>query len=80
MMVLDAAKCIEEQTRMRFEACRLRDVPIITFVNELDREAAALSTFSMRSAKQCDPAHIRGEDFLGTYDLTESHALRSVRV
>jgi len=29
---------IEEQTRMLFEVCRLRDVPIITFVNELDRE------------------------------------------
>jgi hypothetical protein len=38
-MVLDAAKGIEEQTRKLFEVCRLRDVPIITFVNKLDREA-----------------------------------------
>jgi len=30
---------IEEQTRKLFEVCRLRDVPIITFVNKLDREA-----------------------------------------
>ena len=41
-MVLDtapnAAKGIEEQTRKLFEICRLRDVPIITFVNKLDRE------------------------------------------
>ena len=29
---------IEEQTRKLFEVCRLRDVPIITFVNKLDRE------------------------------------------
>jgi peptide chain release factor 3 len=29
---------IEEQTRNLFEVCRLRDVPIITFVNKLDRE------------------------------------------
>ena len=29
----------EEQTRRLFEVCRLRDVPIITFVNKLDREA-----------------------------------------
>ena len=36
VMVLDAAKGIEEQTRKLFEACRLRDVPIITFVNKLD--------------------------------------------
>ena len=38
VMVLDAAKDIEEQTRKLFEVCRLRDVPIITFVNKLDRE------------------------------------------
>ena len=31
VMVLDAAKGIEEQTRKLFEVCRLRDVPIITF-------------------------------------------------
>jgi peptide chain release factor 3 len=30
---------IEKQTRKLFEVCRLRDVPIITFVNKLDREA-----------------------------------------
>src|ERR1700693_3328379 len=39
VMVIDAAKGIEEQTRKLFEVCRLRDVPIITFVNKLDREA-----------------------------------------
>jgi peptide chain release factor 3 len=38
VMVLDAAKGIEEQTRKLFEVCRLRDAPIITFVNKLDRE------------------------------------------
>ncbi|MFP4126360.1 MAG: peptide chain release factor 3 [Alphaproteobacteria bacterium] len=39
IMVLDAAKGIEAQTRKLFEVCRLRDVPIVTFVNKLDREA-----------------------------------------
>ena len=38
VMVIDAAKGIEEQTRKLFEVCRLRDVPIITFVNKMDRE------------------------------------------
>ena len=33
-----APRGIEEQTRKLFEVCRLRNVPIITFVNELDRE------------------------------------------
>ena len=34
----NSAKGIEEQTRKLFERCRLRDVPIITFINKLDRE------------------------------------------
>jgi peptide chain release factor 3 len=38
VMVLDAAKGIEAQTRKLFEVCRLRDVPLVTFVNKLDRE------------------------------------------
>jgi peptide chain release factor 3 len=38
VMVLDAAKGIQEQTRKLFEVCRLRDMPITTFVNKLDRE------------------------------------------
>ena len=38
IMVIDAAKGIEPQTRMLFEVCRLRSVPIITFVNKVDRE------------------------------------------
>src|SRR6185369_10165262 len=37
VMVIDAAKGIETQTRKLFEVCRLRDVPIITFINKLDR-------------------------------------------
>src|SRR5690606_18648353 len=41
IMVLDAAKGIEPQTRKLFEVCRLRSVPIITFVNKVDREGKA---------------------------------------
>ena len=37
-MVMDAAKGIEAQTRKLFEVCRLRDIPIITFINKIDRE------------------------------------------
>ena len=39
IMVLDAAKGIEPQTLKLFEVCRMRDIPIITFINKLDREA-----------------------------------------
>ena len=39
VMVIDAAKGIEAQTRKLFEVCRLRNIPIMTFVNKMDREA-----------------------------------------
>ncbi len=42
IMVIDAAKGIEPQTRKLFEVCRLRNVPIITFVNKVDREGLSL--------------------------------------
>src|SRR6202140_228370 len=38
VMVLDAAKGIEQQTLKLFEVCRMRDVPIATFINKVDRE------------------------------------------
>ena len=38
VMVLDGAKGIETQTRKLFEVCRLRDTPILTFINKMDRE------------------------------------------
>ncbi|MGJ3648540.1 peptide chain release factor 3 [Sphingomonas sp. GlSt437] len=41
VMVIDAARGIEAQTRKLFEVCRLRSVPIITFVNKVDREGKA---------------------------------------
>ena len=37
-MVIDAAKGIEARTRKLFEVCRLRDIPIVTFINKMDRE------------------------------------------
>ena len=60
---------IEEQTRKLFEVCRLRDVPIITFVNKLDRE---LDEIEQSLALDVTPASWpigMGRDFLGTYDL-----------
>ena len=38
MMVIDVAKGVEERTTKLMEVCRLRDTPIITFINKLDRE------------------------------------------
>jgi peptide chain release factor 3 len=76
VMVLDAARGIETQTLKLFEVCRLRDVPIITFVNKMDREARdpfdLLDEVERKLALDVVPASWpigMGRDFLGTYDL-----------
>ncbi len=38
-MVIDAAKGIEARTLKLFEVCRMRDIPIVTFINKMDRES-----------------------------------------
>ena len=76
VMVLDAARGIEEQTRKLFEVCRLRDVPILTFINKLDRESRdpfdLLDEIEQSLALDVTPASWpigMGRDFLGIYDL-----------
>jgi hypothetical protein len=54
-VVLGAAEGIEQQTRKLLEVCRLREVPIIIFVNNLDREGP--STFSTRSSRPWRSTH-----------------------
>jgi peptide chain release factor 3 len=39
VMVVDAAKGVEDQTRKLFHVCSLREMPIFTFINKMDREA-----------------------------------------
>ncbi len=39
LMVVDAVKGVEERTRKLMDICRMRDIPIITFINKLDRGA-----------------------------------------
>jgi len=43
VMVLDAAKGVEPRTLKLVEVCRLRDIPILTFINKMDREAMEIS-------------------------------------
>ena len=76
VMVIDAARGIEEQTKKLFEVCRLRDVPIITFINKLDRESRdpfdLIDEIEQSLALDATPASWpigMGRDFLGTYDL-----------
>jgi len=76
VMVIDAAKGIESQTRKLFEVCRLRDVPIATFVNKLDREGRdpfeLLDEIAHTLALDVVPASWpigMGKEFRGCYDL-----------
>src|SRR5437762_7695230 len=86
VMVLDAARGIEEQTRKLFEVCRLRDVPIITFVNKLDREGRdpfdLLDEIEQSLALDVTPASWpigMGRDFLGCYDLLQDQLVLTER-
>ncbi len=76
VMVIDAAKGIETQTRKLFEVCRLRDVPITTFVNKMDREGRdpfdLLDEISKDLQLEVTPASWpigMGREFRGCYDL-----------
>ena len=76
VMVIDAAKGIEARTRKLFEICRLRDIPIMTFINKMDREAqdpiALLDEIASTLALDTTPVTWpvgRASEFVGTYDL-----------
>src|ERR1700728_2288736 len=76
VMVIDAAKGIEARTRKLFEICRVRDIPILTFVNKMDREARdpfelldeVSNTLALDTAPVTWPVG-RAAEFAGTYDL-----------
>src|SRR5882757_1458072 len=76
IMVLDAAKGIEPQTLKLFEVCRLRDIPITTFINKMDREAqdpfALLDEIHSKLAMDTAPIYwpaASGQRFAGMLDL-----------
>ena len=76
VMVIDAARGIEPRTRKLFEVCRLRDIPIITFINKMDRESRDPFDLidEIEKALALDAAPItwpigRGRDFIGTIDV-----------
>ena len=75
VMVIDAAKGIEPQTRKLFKVCAMRNIPIFTFINKMDREARnpfdlledlenefGMDTFPVNWPIGC------GKDFKGVYD------------
>jgi peptide chain release factor 3 len=79
IMVIDAAKGIEARTRKLFEVCRLRDIPIVTFINKMDREARdpfdlldeIEKTLALDVAPMTWPVG-RARSFAATYDLARN--------
>ncbi len=76
VMVIDGAKGVESQTRKLFEVCRLRDLPIVTFCNKMDREARdtfeIIDEIQENLAIDVAPASWpigSGREFIGCYDL-----------
>ncbi|MDQ3139287.1 MAG: peptide chain release factor 3, partial [Pseudomonadota bacterium] len=86
VMVIDAARGIEAQTRKLFEVCRLRNVPIITFVNKVDREGKPpfelldeiADVLALDVAPMSWPVGMGGE-FEGVYDLIANRLHRPAK-
>ncbi len=83
VMVIDAAKGVETQTIKLLEVCRLRNTPIITFVNKMDREVRESFDLlqEIEEVLKIDCAPITwpigmGKTFRGVYHLLEDRVLR----
>jgi peptide chain release factor 3 len=78
LMVIDSGKGVEERTIKLMEVCRLRDTPIITFINKLDREGRdpidlldeVESVLGIRCAPLTWPIGM-GQRFKGVFHLTQ---------
>lgn len=76
VMVIDGAKGVESQTQKLFEVCRMRDLPILTFCNKMDRESRdvfeIIDEIQENLAIDVTPASWPigvGRDFIGCYDI-----------
>ncbi len=83
VMLLDAAKGVEPQTRRLFEVCRMRRIPIFTFINKMDRAGRdpleLLSEIEDVLGIEAIPANWpvgSGRDFRGVYDRLGRRLLR----
>jgi len=76
LMVIDSAKGVETQTRKLMEVCRMRNTPIITFINKLDREGKSpldiLGEIEDKLQIECTPLSWpigMGKRFKGVYNI-----------
>lgn len=82
LMVIDAVKGVEERTKKLMAICRARNIPVITFVNKLDRGAKdpleLLDEIEKELDLKCQPITWPigiGRDFKGVYHLLNKHCL-----
>ncbi len=82
LMVIDAAKGVEEQTIKLLNVCRMRSTPIITFINKLDRETRdpleLLDELESVLKIQCAPVTWpigMGKTFRGVYHILRDEVL-----
>ena len=78
VMVIDAAKGIEAQTQKLFEVCRLRDIPIITFINKIDREGREPVRTAGRNRQDAGAGH-RADELADRHAAAVSRQLRSAQ-
>ncbi|HIJ77881.1 MAG: peptide chain release factor 3 [Desulfobulbaceae bacterium] len=76
LMVIDNAKGVESQTEKLMEVCRMRNTPVITFINKLDREGREpldiLAEIEEKLQIECTPLSWpigMGKGFKGVYDI-----------
>ncbi len=82
IMVIDAAKGVERQTRKLFEVCRLRKIPVLTFINKMDMPAREPLDL-MNEVEQALGIHSfainwpigTGRQFIGVYDRPTKKSL-----
>ena len=82
VMVIDAAKGVENQTRKLFKVCTLRNIPIFTFINKMDREARnpfdLLDEIENELGIKTYPVNWpigSGKEFKGVYDRENRHII-----
>ena len=82
VMVIDGAKGVEAQTRKLFKVCVMRDIPIFTFINKMDREARDPFELCEEIEKELGietyPVNWpigSGKEFLGVYDRNKGEIL-----
>ncbi|MEL6869863.1 MAG: peptide chain release factor 3 [Pseudomonadota bacterium] len=85
MMVIDCAKGVEQRTIKLMEVCRLRDTPIVTFINKLDREGREpielLDEIESVLGITCTPMTWpigMGRELVGVYHIPEDRIYRYV--